>query len=408
MYSNVHATQLQKQRVCAGQIVLEIGRRQAEYDWFSAFDFEQASTKLASLKRAASAGESRLAELTIAIDSNQSRLDTLKSSSDGWLSIVWRSSEQTVAHRQIPEMHKRVALLRESERGEREMLDKYEKEEFCLSADLRRYRAFKPLEEQATITSLGVELARLQEEIEQTRAASENWEATVGDVLRQWKQSELVLAKIMRDIRQAEAFEQDLSRAATSRDKAIIHQTCESQFGNSRPSSVLSGLRTQQRKQTRDAEKIESRLIDVIRLVEKRIETLIIDGNNLCYEPVENAKGRFIGLTALKALVPHLCRTYKVSVIFDPGIRQRISMDDASLREIFPEAKVMVMRSKAKADEGLLAAAEFDKSAYIISNDRFADYPEHPAVLERRLLTHMVHPRSIQVQQLQLNVPYEV
>lgn len=406
MYRNEHATRLQKQRVQAGQIILDIDRRQAEFDWFSAFDVEQASTTLAALKRAASACGERLAELKIAIDSNQGGLNTLRSAANSWLSIVWRTPEQTVAHRQIPEVLKRLAMLRESERDERERLAKHEKEDFLLSPDLRRYRGFNPLEEQAAITSLRAELARLQEEIEQTRVASDNWEAIAGDVLRQWKQSRLVLEKLQRDIRQAEAFDKALSSAATARDKAIIHQSCDSQFGNSRPGSVLSGLRTQQRKQMRDDEKLEARLLDVIRLVEKRIETVIIDGNNLCYEPVENAKGRFIGLTALKALVPHLCRTYKVSVIFDPGIRQRISMDDASLKGIFPEANVMVMRSKAKADEGLLAAAEFDKSAYIISNDRFADYPEHPAVQERRLLTHIVHPRSIQVQQLQVNVPY--
>lgn len=227
-----------------------------------------------------------------------------------------------------------------------------------------------------------------------------------GDVFRHWKEAQFRLEKLERGIAQAEALKAELKGAASQKEKFMIHERCGSLFGNSSPGSILSELNAEHRKLTRAAEKQEGRLQDIIRLLEKRIETLIIDGNNLCYEPVENSQGRFIGLAALKALVPHLCRTYKVSVIFDPGIRQRISMDDATLKGVFPEANVIVMRSKAKADEGLLAAAEFDQNAYIISNDRFADYPEQPAVQERRLLTHIVHPRSVQVQQLQVNVPY--
>ncbi|HHM6358972.1 TPA: hypothetical protein ACRL78_004592, partial [Pseudomonas aeruginosa] len=79
---------------------------------------------------------------------------------------------------------------------------------------------------------------------------------------------------------------------------------------------------------------------------------------------------------------------------------------DASLKAVFPGATVMVMRSKATADEGILAAAEFDQTAYIVSNDRFADYPEQPAVKERRILPHLIHPHSVQIPQLQVNVPY--
>ena len=40
------------------------------------------------------------------------------------------------------------------------------------------------------------------------------------------------------------------------------------------------------------------------------------------------------------------------------------------------------------------------------SNDRFSDYSEQPAVKDLRLLTHIIHPHSGQIQQLQVNAPY--
>jgi len=54
----------------------------------------------------------------------------------------------------------------------------------------------------------------------------------------------------------------------------------------------------------------------------------------------------------------------------------------------------------------LLAAAAFDAGAFIVSNDRFADYPEQAAVKERRVLSHLIHAQSVQIQQLQVNIPY--
>ncbi len=92
--------------------------------------------------------------------------------------------------------------------------------------------------------------------------------------------------------------------------------------------------------------------------------------------------------------------------MFDPGICSKLSTSESELQAQFPQACVSVMGNGAKADEGLLAAAAFDAGAFIVSNDRFADYPEQAAVKERRVLSHLIHAQSVQIQKLQVNIPY--
>ena len=80
-------------------------------------------------------------------------------------------------------------------------------------------------------------------------------------------------------------------------------------------------------------------------------------------------------------------------MIFDSGIRAQILTTDSTFRTRLSEARVNMMGNGAKADEGLLVAASYDADAFIVINDRFADYPEQSAVKERRVLSpHHSHP----------------
>ena len=406
MYSNQHAARLVALIQKANSIDLDIKKHNLDIQWYGAFDCEQANSHLADHKRTTLAIEQRLSQLTETVEkTNQMKLAG-QAIAGGWLSSLWRSPEQKVAHHQVQEMKKRLALLERSSSEARAELQAHKPRQQRLEADLRRYREFDALRGRATVAGLSEERLQLQQQIEQVRTASEKWEAMAGEVSRQWQRQQRTLEQIDNDIAKAQGFEQALSRAASKRDKAMIHQECERYFDSGRPSAVLTGLNTKRRKAERDVEKTQERLRDIVRLLDRQIETLILDGNNLCYLPTENGKARFIGLDALKALVAHLCQSYKVTLIFDPGICARLSVQSAELQAQFPEARVTVMPKATKADEGILAAAEFDQGAYIISNDRFADYQEQPAVREGRVLSHIIHPHSVQVQQLQVNVPY--
>ena len=406
MYSNEHAARLVVLNQKTVSIDLDIQKLTLDMKWYDAFDCEQTSAQLAQRKRITLDIKQRLSQLTATIQSTSQHKATCQAVVGGWLSSLWRSPEQKVAQHQVAELDKRLAILARSRSEAQAELASHEPEECRLAADLRRYREFDPLEARATVAGLNEELLHLQRLIEHTRSASEKWEAMAGEVSRQWQNQQRQLEQIDYDIAKAQAFEWELSNTTNRKEKALIHQECERFFENSKPGAVLSGLGTKRRKLEREIEKTQERLKGIVRLMEKQIEKVIIDGNNLCYLPSENGKGKFIGLDALTAVVPRLSQSYKMTLMFDPGICARLSINDSGLRALFPEATVMVMPKDVKADEGILAAAEFDQGAYILSNDRFSDYPEQPAVKERRLLTHIIHPHSVQIQQLQINIPY--
>lgn len=48
-------------------------------------------------------------------------------------------------------------------------------------------------------------------------------------------------------------------------------------------------------------------------------------------------------------------------------------------------------------------SAEWDDWLAIVMT-QFWGYPEQPAVQEHRILNHFIHPHSVQIQQLQINV----
>lgn len=406
MYTNEHAARLVALNQKVSSISLDIQNSSLDMQWFAAFDAEHVSAEVTRCNRVTLSIKQRLNLLTAQIQASSQLKIVRMGTAGGFLANLWRSSEQKVAQHQVAELDKRLAILTQSRSEAHAELTRHEPEEQRLSADLRRYRTFNPLEAQATIVGCNEELIHLQQLIEDTRNASERWDAMAGEVSREWQLQQRQLAKIENDIGTAQDFEQALSSAQSSREKAQIHKACALHFDNSKPGLVLSELTKKRRKLERDVLKLEERLQDIARLLDRHVDALVLDGNNLCYSPTENGQSRFVGLAVLNALVPHLCQTYKVTLIFDPGIRSRLSMNDAGLRALFPEATVLVMRSGAKADEGILAAAEFDQGIYIVSNDRFADYPEKRAVKERRLLSHIIHPHSVQIQQLQINIPY--
>ncbi|MCS5517483.1 hypothetical protein NWF32_29370 [Pseudomonas qingdaonensis] len=89
-----------------------------------------------------------------------------------------------------------------------------------------------------------------------------------GDVSRQWERQQRQLQQIDNDIAKAQGFEWARSNASSGREKALIHQECESFFENSKPGMVLSGLNAKRRKLERDIEKIQERLRDITRLME--------------------------------------------------------------------------------------------------------------------------------------------
>ena len=151
----------------------------------------------------------------------------------------------------------------------------------------------------------------------------------------------------------------------------------------------------------RNVGKAHDRVKRVVARGTRDIRALVVDGSNLCYQG-----GDFIRLAALRPLCDHLIGTYDVTVVFDASIRRKLGvLTDRALRDAFPGVTVHVVATRMKADETVLGVAE-DPFVFVLSNDRFAEYGEKPAVREGRLIRHEIINGRVLVHDLDISVPF--
>lgn len=163
------------------------------------------------------------------------------------------------------------------------------------------------------------------------------------------------------------------------------------------------------------------RAVEIKQLAEIRIETILIDGNNLCYEYVRG-KRRFAGAGAVKAIARWFRMNRPdaaVKVAFDPGIcaqlgklraastgENAIALEPSEIENYF-EGLASVTLMHGKADKTILPAAN-KPCVYVISNDNFDDYRSQAVVRERRVLRYNLFNGTITVPNLDLAAPYAV
>ena len=204
------------------------------------------------------------------------------------------------------------------------------------------------------------------------------------------------------DLDSAEELDRRLSAAPSSYERAMIHEQCERRFGTGSPRKIIGGRQREVRQLERDYNKASRRVEEVARTAARQIDTVVIDGNNLCYEG-----NRFIGLAAVEALLPSLSRMCAVVVVFDSAIRRLLNTDDSALQgRLASHAKVHVVASRRMADETVLDLASASEFTYVLSNDRFGDFNEKAAVKGGRVIRHEIVNGNVFVHDLQLRAAY--
>jgi len=409
VYNNHHAQRLVSLKREVDQTASNIQHLQADIDWFDGFDNESSHSRLVQVQRDGHQVREQLAQVEASLRSARAELNQAQGIAvAGWSPLHWFSSERSVAKRQVETVEQRLQTFLLRQKNLAAGLSENERLELRLLTDVQRYRDFDSLQAKATIAQMNEALNRLHAVTEETRQASEHWESVAGEVFRYWKACCAQLQALEQDIVDAECFLDQLNTAASTYDKKMVHIECEKRFGAGQgsPDRVIRERQGQQRKLARDEEKLKRRLRDIVRVLDNEIRHLVVDGNNLCYFNEEGGKRRFIGLTALKALVPHLALNYAVTLVFDPGIRGQLDLTDSALQGLFPQARVMVMPRMVGADHPVLAAAQFDAETYVISNDHYGDYPDMAVVRDERVLHALLHRDSVQIPQLQVLLRY--
>lgn len=192
-------------------------------------------------------------------------------------------------------------------------------------------------------------------------------------------------------------------KLSTDRDNAKHwHQQSQARLGNSSPGYFLRDARRELRGVERDLDKLTRRLADTVRLADLQIEEIVLDGLNLCYED-----RRFVGLGALTSLARALAARHAVVVYLDSDARSLLRLNDRAIADRFDSrVRVRVTPTGTKADELLLRHAQDRPDCFVISNDRFGDYPDMAAVRERRILRHEIADGRVTVPDLQLSAAY--
>lgn len=236
------------------------------------------------------------------------------------------------------------------------------------------------------LSSLGPEIERLKAAHAADNAELVRIETKIRPHTQELDRLQSELATLNADIARANRFEQELSSAANSYERAMVHKECEEKFGTGSPKQVISDRRGKIRSLDNNIPKLERRVREELQKLERTIGHLLIDGNNACYEGQS-----FIGLRAISALLRELGGRFKTTVVFDASIRAMLKTDTQGIeRALGISVNTHVAPTKTAADEYLLKLANHDDSAFILSNDRFAEYHDYAAVKSGRLFRFLI------------------
>lgn len=221
-------------------------------------------------------------------------------------------------------------------------------------------------------------------------------EAHVGAHLSEYRRLTAELAAVNADIHVANRFEERLRDAGDGAQRARVHQECEAKFGTGSPRQVIQAKSGRKRYLDNNVPKVGRRLLSELKKFERRVEHLIIDGNNLCYQGET-----FIGLGALQALLDQVQDRFKVTIVFDASIRRLLKSDDQGIAlRLGARGTPHVSPTRTSADEYLMRLAGEDPTAFILSNDRFAEFHDYDVVRSDRVLRFMIADGRLMVNSL--------
>lgn len=368
-------------------------------NWFQQFDPVKSYESLKVTERAINTAHGKLEPAKINTEALQIKISQLKEQAClGLNPRYWFSSERAIAQRQLLVASQDIAMHQRECDALKTIIQGNEQIAKQVQTDIDRYRSFDALLAQATLRGLQVELTKLDSELPQLQKRKIDLDSKLEHPLRRLAELEGEWRQLACDLSRADQFEEALTNAQTGRERAQIHEECGRELGHSKPMAVVQARRSKIEGVEGSIGKLKVRIEEIIKCNVRDVRTLVIDGNNLCYQQNE-----FIGLSALDKLVTELAKKYVVKLIFDSGIRGLLRTKDSEIREHFPQATLVhVVASKTKADETILDVAAGDKHAFVISNDRFVEFPEKDVVRQGRILKHDIVNDTVHIYELDI------
>lgn len=376
-------------------------RCKADIAWYEKFDSEAAFAQLNTLRRALQASERQRAQLkaeSAPVDASVKTLEALTSFSFDprqWFSDERKENKRRLAVQRGMQSQQQKALTAIDEQ-----IKKTAKKLEDVNAEQERHRRFDCLKEVATYEGQLAQIARLRPLLAQALTDKKRVDAKLTEPLASLAECQAREKLLASELAQATELENQLSKAQSSYERHLLHEKSSNIFGEGRPGRVMRQKQTELDGVRRSIEKLKARLRAIGQAASRVVRTVVIDGNNLCYE---QDRRRMIGLGALEAAARRLARDYKVVIVFDAGICSVCKLTPQAISARFSNvAEIHIVPSKAGADETILDAAG-DVDAYVLSNDKFRDFPDKAVVRAGRLVTHSIVNRRIMIHDLDVN-----
>lgn len=312
--------------------------------------------------------------------------------------LYYFSEEQNILKKKIDSLECTIDSIQSSVINKKRDIQRMEEKKNRLLSDFERYNIFDHDKCKTTIDNNHTYVNSLKNEFKRISKQKVRVEQKLESLIKELKRTKSKIYKEKKVLERAEEYDKQLNYANFKRERKIIHNTCEKELGDSSPLRIIREKNKIIRALSRDLLKIEERAQKVAKKASREIESLIIDGNNLCYE-----SSVFIGLKALISVSKALAKKFNIVVVFDSNIRSMLKKGDDEIRKLLgEEIKTHIVATKEKADETILDLASENSSFYVISNDRFADYFEKDAVKNDRLIRHVIVNNMVLIHDLDI------
>jgi DNA repair exonuclease SbcCD ATPase subunit len=316
--------------------------------------------------------------------------------------VFWRffTATQRQLRKEARRLRKEINAANSHLVSEDEALSKAREDTAFAQKRISEHDSFNLHEAETRLAAIQPKRRQLESDMTAARAEFERVEERIKPHSQELDRLKSELATFNSDITKADRFDRDLTAAENSYERAMIHKECEEKFGSGSPKHVISDRRGKIRRLQNNIPKLERRIGDELKRLERTISHLVIDGNNVCYEGQS-----FIGLGGISALLKALDNRFKVTVVFDASIRAMLKTDSQGIEKALgPKAATHVTPTKTAADEYLMKLAGKDQSVFVLSNDRFAEYHDYDVVKSRRVLRFLIADGRLIANELDVSI----
>ena len=382
----------------------KIGELQGTKTWYLSFDLKAAALESLTAKAASDSYIIDLERLESQKIIKSSATERLKNqTSFGWNPMEWFSSERSIAKEalkntlvEINELDNQIGVLNSKLKINDAVYNR-------LESNLKRHEKHNSLEHDSKIALIVNEEASLSTKLTEIGKQRDILDSQLSAPLLELKKLVAEGDRVATELSQAESFEDRISNAKNSYEKKQLHELCIKTFGDPSPRKVKATKERELIGINRNVKKLQIRLESIVKRSSRTIGRLVIDGNNMCYL---HSQKKFLGLKALRPVADLLSEQYEVLIIFDASIRDQLRKNTEQISNCFSNrVSVHIVSNGEKADESLLKIA-INPSDWIISGDRFSDYPEMPAVKNKRLIRHEILEDKVLINDLNFETTY--